>query len=73
MSGRKMKRDSSQNEYLVRRMGILPRHISVLAPPIPPWGTPFAAGGDTPLHHSSLIHLFLNPSTHFCEESERKL
>jgi len=37
---------------------IIPRHISVLAPPIPPWGTPSAAGGDTPLHHSPLIHLF---------------
>jgi len=26
----------------------LGQYIPVLAPPIPPWGTPYAAGSDTP-------------------------
>jgi len=50
----------------------MPRHISVLTPPIPLWGTPYAAGGDTPRHHSSLISLLLNSRTLFCEESQIK-
>jgi hypothetical protein len=52
---------------------MMPRHISVLASPIPPWGTPSVAGGDTPRHHLSLIHLFLNSGTHFYDEPNKEV
>jgi len=39
---------------------VLSWYIPVLAPPIPPWGTSSAAGGNTPCH-PSLITLRIKP------------